>query len=226
MPTKTSIAGCVIERAQRGATSAMKRARPTDSGVETTAARAITASVPAMNGSRPKITGDWLVLSGCETGSKIDGIDTPECRKSCVPFQAMKPRSKATMRTTKPAAMRVNRLGRSSRSRSVTGRSMAAESASWAFVTSCASQLRGRDRQGNAIGPGRSRGRSRLRRSCLGPSGGVEQAREEVVLDVRAEDVVEEGLRQARGLALGVHVAEGLQDVGVVLHVVDRGVDA
>ena len=53
MPTKTSIAGWAIERAQRGATSAMKIARPTDSGVAMTAATAITPSVPAMNGRIP-----------------------------------------------------------------------------------------------------------------------------------------------------------------------------
>src|SRR3954454_3055431 len=69
MPTKTSIAGCVIERAQRGATSAMKSARPTESGGEMIAATTITPTVPAMNGRIPKV--GFVSLLGFQVGSTI-----------------------------------------------------------------------------------------------------------------------------------------------------------
>ena len=67
MPTKTSIAGRVMERAQRGATSAMKSARPTESGVAMIAATTITPSVPAMNGRIPNCT-SVLDASGIPRG--------------------------------------------------------------------------------------------------------------------------------------------------------------
>src|SRR3954468_5563799 len=57
IPTNTSIAGCAIDFAQRGAISDMKMASPTDSGVEMIAATIVTASVPAMNGSKPNCGG-------------------------------------------------------------------------------------------------------------------------------------------------------------------------
>src|ERR1035437_2417297 len=54
MPTKISRAGWTIARAQLGATSDRKMARPTDRGVEINSATAVTKTVAAMNGSKPK----------------------------------------------------------------------------------------------------------------------------------------------------------------------------
>src|SRR5689334_1510937 len=88
IPTKTSIDGCVMERAQRGATSPMNSARPTDSGVAMTAATSITPIVPRMNGSMPYDTGG-LVGSGSHVGSKIAVSETPDLVKSWRPFQEM-----------------------------------------------------------------------------------------------------------------------------------------
>jgi hypothetical protein len=88
IPTKTSIAGRVIERAHPGATSAMKSASPTDSGVAMTAATSITPSVPATNGRIPNVvwappSGFQLVLRTLlsvtwESGEKCDAVRDDE----------------------------------------------------------------------------------------------------------------------------------------------------
>ena len=112
MPTKTSIAGWAIERAQRGAISDMKIARPTDNGVEMTAATRVTPAVPAMNGRMPKDAGESL---GSQFVLRRLLSDTPEWKKICTPFQVMKPSSRKTSTITTAAAMNVSRRGRSSR---------------------------------------------------------------------------------------------------------------
>ena len=117
MPTKISRAGWTIARAQRGATSERKSARPTDRGVEMASATTVTKTVPAMNGNRPKIT--WpFAGSGCHVDDRIWSTGTPLTRNSCRPCQVMKTSSRATTATMEDAAMKTIRRGRSTRSRS------------------------------------------------------------------------------------------------------------
>ena len=112
MPTKTSIAGRVIERAHGGATSAMKTASPIESGAAMIAATTITPSVPRTKGRMPNWAG---VADGDQIGAKMSVSEAPVTVKIWIPFQPMNTSSRPTRRTTSPAAIRVTRRGTSRR---------------------------------------------------------------------------------------------------------------
>src|SRR3954451_20002841 len=99
MPTNTSIAGRVIDRAQLGATSDMKIASPIDAGAAIAAATTITPTVPRMNGKSPKTVG-CASGDGLQVGERTCSSGTVVVVKSCTPFQPTNVSRKATSATT------------------------------------------------------------------------------------------------------------------------------